>query len=58
MTDQVNLSRDQLLNLVDLGKALTAELDPSRLLDKIMEKISKLFPAETWSLLLQDETTG
>jgi diguanylate cyclase (GGDEF)-like protein len=51
------LSREQLLSCLDFGKALTSELDPNRLLERIMEKVSKLFPSETWSLLLLDETT-
>lgn len=51
------LSREQLLSCLDLGKALTSELDPNRLLVRIMEKISKLFPSETWSLLTLDEET-
>jgi diguanylate cyclase (GGDEF)-like protein len=57
MEDRNRLTREQLLGCVDFGKALTAELDPNRLLEKIMEKVSKLFPSETWSLLLLDETT-
>ena len=51
------LSREQLLNCLDFGKALTSELEPTRLLELIMEKISKLFPSETWSLLIMDEAT-
>ncbi|BBO71999.1 GGDEF domain-containing protein [Desulfosarcina alkanivorans] len=51
------LSREQLLSCLEFGKALTSELDPNRLLKRIMEKISRLFPSETWSLLLLDETT-
>ncbi len=51
------LSRELLLSCLDFGKALTSELDPNRLLERIMEKISKLFPSETWSLLVLDEAT-
>ncbi|WP_300460580.1 sensor domain-containing diguanylate cyclase [Desulfobacula sp.] len=51
------LSRELLLSCLDFGKALTSELDPNRLLERIMEKISKLFPSETWSLLILDEAT-
>jgi diguanylate cyclase (GGDEF)-like protein len=57
MKDSSSLSREQLLSCLDFGKALTSELDPNRLLERIMEKVSKLFPSETWSLLLMDETT-
>lgn len=49
------LSREQLISCLDFGKALTSELNPNRLLEKIMEKISQLFPSETWSLLTLDE---
>jgi diguanylate cyclase (GGDEF)-like protein len=51
------LSREQLLACLEFGKALTSELDPNRLLARVMEKVSKLFPSETWSLLLLDEAT-
>lgn len=57
MNDGSKLSRDQLLSCLDIGKALTSELDPNRLLKRIMEKISRLFPSETWSLMLLDEAT-
>jgi len=55
--DLRNLSRDQLRACVEVGKAITAELVPSRLIPTIMEKVSKLLPAETWSLFLLDEAT-
>lgn len=51
------LSREQLLSCLELAKALTSELDPNRLLERVMEKVSKLFPSENWSLLLLDEAT-
>ena len=51
------LSREQLLSCLDFGKALTSELEPNLLLKQIMDKISKLFPSETWSLLILDEAT-
>jgi diguanylate cyclase (GGDEF)-like protein len=51
------LSHEQLLSCLDLGKALTSELDPNRLLERIMDKVSALFPSETWSLLILDEET-
>ena len=52
-----NLSHEQLLDCVEVGKALTSELDPEKLLSTIMEKISKLLPSENWSLLMLDEKT-
>ena len=57
MKEGSRLSREQLLSCLEFGKALTSELDPNRLLERIMEKVSKLFPSETWSLLLLDEAT-
>lgn len=51
------LSREQLLTCLDFSKALTSELDPNRLLKRVMEKITTLFPSETWSLLVLDEKT-
>jgi len=52
------LTRYQLLACLELGKALAAELDATRLLDTILHKVSALLPAEHWSLLLLDEATG
>jgi diguanylate cyclase (GGDEF)-like protein len=57
MNDGGRLSREQLLNCLEFGKALTSELDPNRLLERVMEKVTKLFPSENWSLLLLDEAT-
>jgi diguanylate cyclase (GGDEF)-like protein len=58
MEDHSTLTRHQLLACLELGKALAAELDATRLLDTILHKISALLPAEHWSLLLLDEATG
>ena len=58
MEDESTLTRRQLLACLDLGKALAAELDASRLLDTILHKVSALLPAEHWSLLLVDDATG
>jgi diguanylate cyclase (GGDEF)-like protein len=58
MEDYNTLTRHQLLACLELGKALAAELDSTRLLDTILKKVSALLPAERWSLLLLDETTG
>lgn len=52
------LTCQQLLSCLELGKALAAELDPARLFDTILKKVSELLPAENWSLLLLDEATG
>ena len=57
MTSQSNLTHAQLMDCVEVGKAITAELDPDKLLATIMEKVSRLLPSEIWSLLLLDEKT-
>jgi diguanylate cyclase (GGDEF)-like protein len=53
-----DFSMQELLSCVELGKALTSELDSEKLFGKILQKVSELLPAENWSLLLVDETTG
>jgi diguanylate cyclase (GGDEF)-like protein len=53
-----DLTRDELLSCMQLGKTLTAELDSEHLFGKILEKVSELLPAENWSLLLVDEETN
>jgi len=53
-----DLTRNELLSCVQLGKSLTAELDPAHLFGKILDKVSELLPAENWSLLLVDEETN
>lgn len=58
MEDHSSLTRHQLLSCLELGKALTAELDAARLLDTILNTVSALLPAAHWSLLLLDEATG
>jgi diguanylate cyclase (GGDEF)-like protein len=52
------LTKQRLLSCVELGKALTSELQPERLFERILQTVSNLFPAENWSLLLLDEKTG
>jgi diguanylate cyclase (GGDEF)-like protein len=54
---QQNLTHAQLMDCVEVGKAITSELDPDTLLSTIMEKVSKLLPCENWSLLMLDEAT-
>ena len=57
MEDNIPLTYHELLSCMELGKALTAELDGARLIDTILKKVSVLLPAENWSLLLLDEAT-
>jgi diguanylate cyclase (GGDEF)-like protein len=55
--DLNDLSLAQLRACVEVGKAITAELNPDRLIPTIMEKVSKLLPSENWSLFLLDDAT-
>lgn len=55
--DLNDLSLAQLRACVDVSKAITAELNPDRLLPTIMEKVSRLLPSENWSLFLLDDAT-
>lgn len=56
--DEKRLTKRRLLSCMELGKALTSELQPERLFERILQKVSELLPAENWSLLLMDENTG
>src|SRR6187397_2940731 len=58
MRDLSLLTRHELLSCMELGKALTSELDEARLFSTILTKVSVLLPAEHWSLLLLDEATN
>lgn len=58
MEPEIPLTSRQLLSCMELGKDLTSELDSERLFGKILKKISDLLPAENWSLLLMDDSTG
>lgn len=49
------LTRRELLSCLELGKALTSELEPSQLYQSVLKKVSDLLPAANWSLLLVDE---
>lgn len=51
------LSREDCLSCLDIGKALTSELEPKRFFRKMLQKVSELLPAENWSLLLLDESS-
>ena len=52
------LSREDCLSCLEIGKALTSELEPKRFFRKMLQKVSELLPAENWSLLLLDEESG
>ncbi len=54
---QNSLTHAQLVACIEVGKAITAELEPDRLIATIMERVSRLLPSQTWSLLLLDEET-
>lgn len=51
------LTRAQLLACVEVSKAITAELNPDKLIPTIMERVSRLLPSETWSLFLLEPDT-
>lgn len=55
MTASENLSTAELRACLDLGKALTSQLEPPLLLQALLERVSALLPADNWSLLLLDE---
>lgn len=55
--DLNDLSLAQLRACVEVSKAITAELNPDRLIPTIMEKVSRLLPSENWSLFLLDHAT-
>lgn len=46
---------DELETMVELGKALTATLDLSEVLNAVMTSVCQTIKASTWSLLLVDE---
>ena len=52
------LSREDCLSCLEIGKALTSELEPKRFFRKMLLKVSELLPAKNWSLLLLDEKRG
>lgn len=54
--DLSSLSHEQLRACVEVSKAITAELNPKKLITTIMDRISKLLPSENWSLFLLDST--
>ena len=52
---KIPLSREDCLSCLEIGKALTSELEPRLFFRKMLQKVSELLPAENWSLLLVDE---
>ena len=55
---KIPLSREDCLSCLEIGKALTSELEPKRFFRKMLQKVSELLPAKNWSLLLLDEKRG
>jgi diguanylate cyclase (GGDEF)-like protein len=53
----MHLSKRELRSCMELGKALTSELDQDKLFGTILKKISDMVPADIWSLLLLDKKT-
>ena len=58
MDNENTLTRQELLSCLELGKALTSELDAAKLYGRILQKVSDLLPAENWSLFLIDAKSG
>jgi diguanylate cyclase (GGDEF)-like protein len=58
LQQQNPLSREDCLSCIEIGKALTSELEPKRFFRKMLQKVSELLPAKNWSLLLLDEKRG
>lgn len=58
MTSSGQLSKKELWACLELGKALTSQLEPPRLLAALLDRVSALLPADNWSLLLLDEQTN
>lgn len=58
MYGEKHLSRRELRSCMDLGKALTSELEPNKLFATILRKLSDMIPADIWSLLLLDRDTN
>jgi diguanylate cyclase (GGDEF)-like protein len=58
MDSDNTLTRQELLSCLELGKALTSELDATELYGRILQKVSDLLPAENWSLFLIDSKSG
>ncbi|PLX92610.1 MAG: sensor domain-containing diguanylate cyclase [Desulfuromonas sp.] len=58
LLDELTQRNRELETLVEIGKVLTSSLDLQEILNTIMEKVSLLLRAKTWSLLLADEQSG
>jgi diguanylate cyclase (GGDEF)-like protein len=57
MNGEMHLSKRELRSCMELGKALTSELDQEKLFGIILKKLSDMIPADIWSLLLLDRET-
>lgn len=54
MLEALRRRNDELETMVELGKALTATLDLSEVLNAVMNSVCQTIKASTWSLLLMD----
>ncbi|MFZ0392184.1 MAG: sensor domain-containing diguanylate cyclase [Calditrichia bacterium] len=52
------IEKEGLMACLEIGKSLTSTFDLKEILHLVMQKISQLIPAQNWSLLLRDESTG
>ncbi len=54
MTDSTSLQQKSLLTCVEIGKAVTATLHMSRILEIVFDRLSRLIRAKNWTLFLLD----
>lgn len=52
------LETNTLMSCLEIGKLLTSTYNLKEILDLIMLRVSQLIPAQNWSILLKDQSTG
>ena len=58
MGDTLKATEKRLAILTDVVKTANSILEPSKVIELVMEKIRQLIPSEAWSLLMVDEEKG
>jgi diguanylate cyclase (GGDEF)-like protein len=58
MGDTLKATEKRLAILTDVVKTANSILEPSKVIELVMEKIRQLIPSEAWSLLMVDEERG
>ena len=56
--ERLRTTAKRLAILTDVVKTANSILEPSKVIELVMEKIRELVPSEAWSLLMVDEETG